>query len=562
VCLGVTADDLPAFAYGSLPVTCAGEETNLILTLARPLSTSYTVFSVVEDVFGWDSGDTHSYPHPGVPYPAHVASPGEPAASWREAATERIRGRHVLAFVGQEVAATISTPTAMPPSESCDQSGSPLGKATSQPDKSSSFTESAMAAETPAFCDFTKRTYTSETLLDAEKVKRPMTSTPKPHQSSSPSPANSWPDETIQTDAHQASRKTPASPASVETSAGTLSEVYRASPEILKLPDALVFKTRQVRSRDLAVAGAGSTVVDVLLHVIDEGKLEMICVALSGDARVVDAVRGQVGRNSARNGVDGSCWSDLAAQETSQNRASAISVTDIASESARKENPLVKAHALRLSAWRVLREAAGAALPWDRALAQLSVGEVTEDPVRPSKGHVDGLFSRFLLDAFVSEAQSKYNVLDALFQSALDLLKRTTEYLSISDPSESPADHVTTLGTLREFVSALVRAHGENLERVAAKAKAEEQRRQLEERESRKSSRGGVKAALHRNSASNDDGSCLGDRWGNPSNSADDLAMPIPNNLMASQSCTKALIKPPLVISPDRPYGETPDEYF
>jgi hypothetical protein len=195
---------------------------------------------------------------------------------------------------------------------------------------------------------------------------------------------------------------------------------------------------------------------------------------------------------------------------------------------------------------------------------------------------VEGLLPRFLLDAFLTAAMREYEELEIFFADTLSLLRRSVEYLSIDSASDTAADHVAALGTLREFVLALVRAHAENGEREAATAKAEAERARQHgrkagrvggkrdgpgggERVSLCSAGGGGNPCVCGAADGHAEGGASGEQMAAVASAAmaleQDAQQPARHAAGEGGGGMRPAIRPRLA-SPDRLYGEAPDEYF
>jgi hypothetical protein len=197
-----------------------------------------------------------------------------------------------------------------------------------------------------------------------------------------------------------------------------------------------------------------------------------------------------------------------------------------------------------------------------------------------------GLLPRFLLDAFLSRAQREYEELESFFADTLLLIRRSVEYLSTESAADSPADHVAALGTLREFVLALVRAHTENGERDAATAKGEAERNRQHMRKTgraggqRDGSDGGLRVSREACSAGGGGkpyGGGAADSHGEGSARCEQLAAGASAAAASEQDVERQMhlasgelgggegVRPavrPRLASPDRLYSEALDEYF
>ena len=89
-----------------------------------------------------------------------------------------------------------------------------------------------------------------------------------------------------------------------------------------------------------------------------------------------------------------------------------------------------------------------------------------------SKGVVEGLHARFLLDEFLAMATVAQRRLEEQREVAVAALRDAAAFVCAPLRSAPPAKQLAVLGVLREFSLSLAKCHEENIERDAAESAA------------------------------------------------------------------------------------------
>jgi len=617
---GTAADGVPALAFGAVTTATAGDETHLVLTLARPLATSYTLFSTVEDAFGWDvppdaivnpalTTDAVGSTAPPLPTDQQLLAQGQ---VWRREAMGRIRGERAHAVppapaVGGAAGSVLYSANVEDSPGGKGASGGAVGYSElsginaavrdggSLLERSRSTRASAVPSPSPA--------------TPAEELSHGRSHTPTSRNGRSQSTPGGLSPAGAGCSGRRGAPACVATLAAAESSPGALSAVRQATPDSLKMPDTLA--TKAVPARQIGCRG-GVPAMARLLAAIDEGWLHSSLFELCGEED--GGTGGQACTCSGGGGGHGlpcghgddvnSAFAKPAVLATASRSeagahpeaAAVLSLGAADGNHATRADGgagcAVRAHRLHPRLWRVLHESGGGLAPLPCTLAGAAdeilrtpdgVGSDGGRPGTPSKGHVEGLLPRFLLEAFLSRAQREYEVLQMFFADTLSELRRSVEYLSTDSTADTAADHVAALGTVREFVLALVRAHAENSERDAASAKAEAERRRQHIRKTGRAGGkldgpgGGQRVLQEACSAGCCGNSCGGgaaDGHGESGASSKQAAAVASAAAASEQDIGRQMrlasgeeegVRPavrPRLASPDRLYNEAPDEYF
>ena len=349
---GVGADGQPALAAGCLVSEAAGQEHHVLIAIRRPIATSFTVYAVVEDSFGWETAE--SCPAASAPPRLPGAGP-ELSEPWRVVAEARISGRRAATDLASSPARSPAAPAAV---------------------------EEACAQASPASVRSTNSTRSSQLSCPTSPHVTEMISDEQPP------------------------------PDAVESCPGALSCVRRSTPGTVRLGDASVVRR--------SAANAGDVVA--LLR-----RLDLLGLLRTPLLQPLD--------------------SKLAGSTA--------------------------AYSLNIRAWRVLRASVGNLPRAWREVERQSVEQPHAPGTGVTKGHIDGLYARFLLDAFVAEVQSECNTVEEHFSDTQEQLRRAAEYLGHAHPSQTASDHVAMLSTVRAFVVSLAKSRDQNVARERLRAQTE-----------------------------------------------------------------------------------------